>query len=150
LLEQNAVDDGFNGVVLAAVEQKRFGKVADFAIDASAKALLVKLIEQFFKLTFAASDNGGHDVDAFSLAELKDAGNDLVGGLAGDGSTAIGAVRRADRGIKQAQIVVNLGNGSTVERGLRLVVFCSMEMAGDRPSMESTSGRSIWSRNWRA
>ena len=38
----------------------------------------------------------------------------------------------------------------TVERGLRLVVFCSMEMAGDRPSMESTSGRSIWSRNCRA
>ena len=28
----------------------------------------------------------------------------------------------------------------TVERGLRLVVFCSMEMAGLRPSMESTSG----------
>jgi hypothetical protein len=38
----------------------------------------------------------------------------------------------------------------TVERGLRLVVFCSMEMAGESPSMESTSGRSIWSRNWRA
>src|SRR6267142_944757 len=30
----------------------------------------------------------------------------------------------------------------TVERGLRLVVFCSMEMAGDKPSIESTSGRS--------
>ena len=38
----------------------------------------------------------------------------------------------------------------TVERGLRLVVFCSIEIAGLRPSMESTSGRSIWSRNWRA
>ena len=33
---------------------------------------------------------------------------------------------------------------------LRLVVFCSIEMAGLSPSMESTSGRSIWSRNWRA
>src|ERR1035441_7247301 len=38
----------------------------------------------------------------------------------------------------------------TVERGLRLVVFCSMEMAGLRPSTVSTSGRSSWSRNWRA
>jgi hypothetical protein len=28
----------------------------------------------------------------------------------------------------------------TVERGLRLVVFCSIEIAGDRPSMRSTSG----------
>jgi hypothetical protein len=38
----------------------------------------------------------------------------------------------------------------TVERGLRETVFCSMEMAGERPSTESTSGRSNWSRNWRA
>jgi hypothetical protein len=38
----------------------------------------------------------------------------------------------------------------TVERGLRLVDFWSMETAGDRPSMKSTSGLSIWPRNWRA
>jgi hypothetical protein len=38
----------------------------------------------------------------------------------------------------------------TVERGEREVVFCSMEMAGERPSMESTSGFSICSRNCRA
>jgi hypothetical protein len=37
-----------------------------------------------------------------------------------------------------------------VERGFREVVFCSMEMAGDSPSMESTSGFSICSRNCRA
>jgi hypothetical protein len=39
---------------------------------------------------------------------------------------------------------------ATVERGFLLVVFCSMEMAGERPSMLSTSGFSIWSRNCRA
>jgi len=38
----------------------------------------------------------------------------------------------------------------TVERGFLEVVFCSIEMAGDSPSMESTSGFSICSRNWRA
>ena len=32
----------------------------------------------------------------------------------------------------------------TVERGLREVVFWSIEMAGLRPSIESTSGLSIW------
>src|SRR3954453_7396170 len=37
----------------------------------------------------------------------------------------------------------------TVERGLREVDFWSMETAGDRPSMKSTSGLSIWPRNWR-
>src|SRR3954447_16249903 len=38
----------------------------------------------------------------------------------------------------------------TVDRGLRDVVFWSIEIAGDRPSIESTSGLSIWPRNWRA
>src|SRR5215472_15965299 len=35
----------------------------------------------------------------------------------------------------------------TVERGLRFVDFWSMDTAGDRPSMKSTSGLSIWPRN---
>src|SRR3712207_8017401 len=38
----------------------------------------------------------------------------------------------------------------TVDRGLRLVDFWSIDTAGDRPSMKSTSGLSIWPRNWRA
>ena len=38
----------------------------------------------------------------------------------------------------------------TVERGFFEVVFCSMEMAGERPSIWSTSGFCIISRNWRA
>jgi hypothetical protein len=38
----------------------------------------------------------------------------------------------------------------TVERGLREVVFWSIEIAGERPSIESTSGFSIWPRNCRA
>ena len=35
----------------------------------------------------------------------------------------------------------------TVERGFLLVVFCWIEIAGDNPSIESTSGLSIISRN---
>jgi hypothetical protein len=35
----------------------------------------------------------------------------------------------------------------TVERGLRSAAFCSMEIAGDSPSIDSTSGFSICSRN---
>jgi len=38
----------------------------------------------------------------------------------------------------------------TVERGFFEVVFCSMEIAGDSPSIWSTSGFCIISRNWRA
>ena len=35
-------------------------------------------------------------------------------------------------------------------RGLWLADFCSIEIAGDRPSIRSTSGFSISCRNWRA
>ena len=38
----------------------------------------------------------------------------------------------------------------TVERGLCEVAFCSIAIAGERPSMRSTSGFSISWRNWRA
>ena len=38
----------------------------------------------------------------------------------------------------------------TVERGLWDVDFCSIEIAGDRPSIWSTSGFSINDKNWRA
>src|SRR5215472_14379054 len=38
----------------------------------------------------------------------------------------------------------------TVDLGLRLAAFWSMETAGDSPSIKSTSGLSIWPRNCRA
>jgi hypothetical protein len=38
----------------------------------------------------------------------------------------------------------------TVERGLREVVRWSIEIAGERPSIDSTSGFCIICRNWRA
>ena len=38
----------------------------------------------------------------------------------------------------------------TVERGFFEVDFWSIDTAGDRPSMKSTSGLSICPRNWRA
>ena len=39
---------------------------------------------------------------------------------------------------------------ATVERGLRVVFFWRMAMAGAMPSMSSTAGFSMRSRNWRA
>src|SRR5215212_5827155 len=38
----------------------------------------------------------------------------------------------------------------TVDRGFFEVDFWSIDTAGERPSMKSTSGLSIWPRNWRA
>jgi hypothetical protein len=126
------------------------GEVAHFAVDAGAEALLVELIEQVFELAFAAADDGGHDGDALAHAELEDALDDLFGGLAGDGAAAVGAVGRADRGVEQAQVVVDLGDGADGGAGAAAGGFLLDGDGGLRPSMESTSGRSIWSRNWRA
>ena len=38
----------------------------------------------------------------------------------------------------------------TVERGLLLAAFCSIEIVGESPRMWSYFGFSIWPRNWRA
>jgi hypothetical protein len=38
----------------------------------------------------------------------------------------------------------------TVDRGFRLADFWSIDIAGESPSMKSTSGLSIWPRNCRA
>jgi hypothetical protein len=46
----------------------------------------------------------------------------------------------ADAGPQQAQVVVDLGDRA--DRRPRV--------AGESPSIESTSGLSIWPRNWRA
>jgi hypothetical protein len=55
------------------------------------------------------------------------------------------AVLLADAGVEDTEVIVDLG-----ERGLRAAVRCSMAIAGDRPSIDSTSGFSICPRNWRA
>ena len=82
------------------------------AVDAGAEALLVEGFELFAELAFAAADDGGEDGDAFAGSEGDDALDDLVGGLARDGAAAVGAVRLADGGVEEAEVVVDLGDGA--------------------------------------
>jgi hypothetical protein len=90
LLEQDAVNDRFDGVVLAAVQRNRLGEVHQFAIDAGAKALPVKLVEQFLELALAPADDGRHHGDALAHAEFENALDDLVGALAEMGLPQLG------------------------------------------------------------
>ena len=55
-------------MVLALVKRRRFGKVNHFAVDASAKSLLINLIEEIFELAFSAANHRGHDGDALARA----------------------------------------------------------------------------------
>jgi hypothetical protein len=80
----------------------------------------------------------------------RDLVGDLIGRLGGDGDIVVGAVGRADPGEEEPEVIVDLGDSADRGRGFLEVVFCSMEMAGERPSMESTSGLCMTPRNWRA
>ncbi len=75
---------------------------------------------------------------------------DLVDGVALDARAAYGAEGLADAREEQAQEIVDSVEVATVERGLRVVFFWRMATAGAMPSISSTSGFSMRSRNWRA
>jgi hypothetical protein len=53
----------------------------------------------------------------------------------------------AGAGKQQAQVIVDLGDGADGGAG---IARGGLLFAGERPSIESTSGFSICSRNWRA
>jgi len=99
-------------VVLAAVEQNRLGEVTQFAINADTEALPVKLVKQFLEFTLAPADDGRHHGDALAAAQFENALDDLVSALVGDRPSAVRAVWRANRGVEQAQVVVDLGDGA--------------------------------------
>ena len=54
---------------------------------------------------------------------------------------------RANRTRRKSKISVTV---ATVERGFLAAPFCWMAIAGGMPSIDSASGLSIRSRNWRA
>ena len=69
--KNDAIDDGFYGVFLVTFEANGIGKVAHFAVNAGAKALLIQFVEQVFELAFAAADDGRVDNDAFPRARER-------------------------------------------------------------------------------
>ena len=99
-------------MVFALFEAHALGDLGNVAVDAGAEALLVEGLELFAELAFAATDDGGVDGDALAGGLLDDAGDDLLGGLAGDGEAAVGAVGLAYGGVEEPEIVVDLGDGA--------------------------------------
>jgi hypothetical protein len=75
--------------------------------------------------------------------QLRDPVDDLLRRLPGDDLPAVGAVRHADPGEEGPQVVVDLRDRTDGRPGFFEADFWSIEIAGDRPSMKSTSGLSI-------
>ena len=76
------------------------------------KPLLVERFELFAEFALAAADDGGEDGDALAGSEGGDALHNLLRGLTRDGAVAVWAVRLADAGVEQAEVVVDFGDGA--------------------------------------
>ena len=151
LLHDEPVDDDGDVVLELLVEVDVLLELAHLAVDLDAReAVGAQLLEELAVLALAPAHDRGDDAEARARLELADVVDDLLHALPRDGPAALRAVRVADAGEEQAQVVVDLGDRAHGGPRVAGVVFWSMEMAGERPSMLSTSGLSIWPRNWRA
>src|SRR5579884_4309731 len=115
-LDEQAVHDDFDGVILALVQGGRVVEGKELAVNPRANvAVLRELFELLAVGAFATAYDGRQDHDAV-VGTAKLAGenglNDGFTGLAGDGLAAIGAVRNADGRIHDAKVIVDFGDGA--------------------------------------
>ena len=112
-LDHQAVHDHFDGMVLAFVERDLFVQRTQHAVDARAdKALAGEFLEILLVFAFAAADHRRQDHEAIFGLQGEHVLQDLLGGLARDFAAADRAMRHTDRGIEQAQVVVDFGDGA--------------------------------------
>ncbi len=114
------------GLVASQVDLGPVGQLQGHAVDPDpGETLLGQVVEEARVLALASPHHGRHDLEAGALGQLEHPVDDLLGGLAGHRSAALGAVGMADAGVEQAQVVVDLGDGphgrTRVARGRLLV-----------------------------
>src|SRR5690606_14758229 len=90
--------------------------VLDFvvlAIDLDAgEALALGLLEELAVFALAPANDGGHDHDPGTLGVREDMIDDLLDALALEGAAAVRAVRLADIGVEDAEVIVDFGDGA--------------------------------------
>src|SRR4029077_17292971 len=103
LLDEQAVNDDFDGVILALVDDRQFIKLVKLAVDAHTDvAVLREFFEFLAKSALSSADDGRKDHDAIVvLADfaVQDGLDDLLAGLARNGLAAVGTVRDANGGV---------------------------------------------------
>ncbi|MPM48128.1 hypothetical protein SDC9_94850 [bioreactor metagenome] len=75
------------------------------------KAALAGIVKNFLMLPLALPNDWGQYLNSLSVRQFQNAVDNLVDRLLCDFAAADGAVRNADAGIEQAQVVVNFGHG---------------------------------------
>ena len=113
VLQQQAIDNDFDRVVLAAIERNGLVKALELAIHTRAhEPGLREFLEFLFVFALAPAHDRRENHHAIVGLERQDGLHDLLGGLARDGLPALGAMRRADGAPDDAEIIVNLGDGA--------------------------------------
>ncbi len=122
--DDEAVDDGLDGVHLVAVELDLLVDVVDLAVDTDAdEAQLAHIFEDLLVLALAVLDQGRQEQDAAAFRHLLDGLDDLAHGLLVDLAAAAGAVGDADAGVEEAQVVIDLGHGADGGAGVAAGAF---------------------------
>ena len=124
--DDEAIDDDLDRVALVLVERRRLGQVVLLAVHPDPdEALLAGRLEDPVALGLAVLDERAEDEQPGPLGHRQDLVDDLLDGLALDLAAAGGAVRVADPGEQQAEVVVDLGDrpdgGPRVPAGALLV-----------------------------
>ncbi len=120
------VDDDLDGVLLVAGQLDLVGELVELSVDPGpGEALGGEVGEERVVGALAAPHHRCQHLEAGALGQQQDAVDDLLGRLAGDGRAVDRAVRDADAGVEQAEVVVDLGDGADgragVARGALLV-----------------------------
>jgi len=84
-LQDDAIDNGFKGVILALLQAHTLFDLGNLAVDANAITLLIERLDLLAKLAFAAADDRSHDGDPLSRrvrpVALDDLRDNLLSGL---------------------------------------------------------------------
>ena len=113
VLNDDAVDDHLDGVLVLLGELGRVGELHGFAVHAGTRvALGEQILEEVYELALTCADDGREDLQAGAFGVFLQNVHDLLRGLLGDFFAADGAVRVADARPEQTHVVVNFGDGA--------------------------------------
>ena len=111
LLDHKSVDDDLDGVLFVLVEGDLFTQVVHFAVNPDPyETVGLELAQLLAVFPLATPDNRSQEQEFALLRQVEDLLNHLLSGLRGNLLFAGRAVHPPDTGIKQAQVIVNLGD----------------------------------------
>ncbi len=108
VIQDDAIDHHVNMMLDLLVEFRHFLNIIDFAIDLDALEPALSEIEKFLAVfTFAAANDGRHQVKPLTRAHGHDLINHLADGLARNWQARRRGIGHADARIEQAQVIID-------------------------------------------